>query len=60
MHGDVVFFGGAGEGEGVVLPDGDFGAAEEDVLQELVGETEWGKCMFLTCPACVFVFSFLI
>lgn len=32
VHGDVVFFGGAGEGEGVVLPDGDFGAAEEDVL----------------------------
>ena len=32
VDGDVVFLGGRGEGEGVVLPDGDFGAAQEDVL----------------------------
>lgn len=32
VHGEVVFFGGGGEGEGVVLPYGDFGTAEEDVL----------------------------
>jgi hypothetical protein len=32
MHGDVVFFGCAGEGERVVLPDGYFGAAKEYVL----------------------------
>jgi hypothetical protein len=32
VHGDVVFFGGAGECEGVVLPDGHFRAAQEDVL----------------------------
>lgn len=29
---DVVLFGCAGEGKGVVLPDGDLGAAEEDIL----------------------------
>lgn len=32
VDGDVVLLGGAGEGEGVVLPERDGGAAEEDVL----------------------------
>jgi hypothetical protein len=36
VDGDVVFFGGAGERERVILPDRHFGAAQEDVLFRLV------------------------
>lgn len=32
MNGDVVFLGCASKREGVILPDGDFRAAQEDVL----------------------------
>ena len=32
MDGDVIFFGGGGECKRMVLPNGDFGAAEENIL----------------------------
>lgn len=32
VDGDVVFLGGTGEGERMILPDGDLGTAEEDIL----------------------------
>jgi hypothetical protein len=32
VDGEVVFFGGAGQGEGVVLPDGYLWATEKDIL----------------------------
>lgn len=38
MNRDVVFLGRASKGKGMVLPDGDFGAAQEDVLG-LLAET---------------------
>jgi hypothetical protein len=36
VYRDVIFFRGGGKGEGVVLPDGNFRAAEENVLITLV------------------------
>jgi hypothetical protein len=40
VHGDVVLFRRGGEGEGMVLPDGYFRAAEENVLHLLVYRIE--------------------
>ena len=43
MDRDVVFLGRAGKGEGMVLPDGDFRAAEENVLSLLASIHDLGS-----------------
>lgn len=71
MHGDVVLLGSGGEGEGVVLEVGDFGAADEVASVSTfslhlarrtrhLDRTETDQLMKMYCPARAWVCSFLI
>lgn len=68
VDGDVVFFGSAGQREGMILPQGYLRAAQEDVLDRHVSDPHPTRRLRdhhhhhgdRTCPARVLMLSFLI
>lgn len=61
MNGNVVLLGCARESEGVILPDRNLRATQEDVLGKVsANKKEMEQISGITCPAIVLVFSFLI